>query len=222
MRSSSPSAARIAWPLGLVLALGGCRDDGEPGAGKRDATTPGDCAPPTGPDGYDAWGGLSGLSFEATGLFRVDQSCGRDWIIDPLGHPLRSLGVNSLGPSGSAGQVSGRAVYAETVAANYADDAAWAATAAERARSWGLNTGGSWSDHALLIPAGLAVTPILYLSGGDWQTGTVADWWDPAWEATVEANVAASVTRGWASRRSWAGSWTTRCAGARTGAGPRP
>ncbi|HND28657.1 MAG TPA: hypothetical protein PLA94_01615 [Myxococcota bacterium] len=164
----------------------------EPPPAESDSDAPA-CMAPAGEPARSAWGGDSRVTLSATSFFRLEQICGRDWLVDPEGHPLRSLGVNTLGPQGSTGQVTGRARYAEAVDTLYADDQAWAATEVARLRSWGLNTAGAWSSTTLLAEAGLAVTPILYLSGGDWQSGTVADWWDPAWELAVAAKVEAEV-----------------------------
>ncbi|MBK9032190.1 MAG: hypothetical protein IPL61_12875 [Myxococcales bacterium] len=38
------------------------------------------------------------------------------------------------------------------------------------------------------------MTAVLYLSGSDWQTGTIVDWFAPAWEASVQARVDEVVT----------------------------
>jgi hypothetical protein len=113
--------------------------------------------------------------------------------VDPEGHPALSIGVNAAGPAGDVGLESGVDLYGAAVDAAYASDEEWADVASERLRSWGFTTAGAWSWPDLFIPR-MPTAPILYLSGGDWLTGDVDDWFDPAWEQAVEATVAASVT----------------------------
>lgn len=183
----------------LVISLLACHDPSGPGRPKGadsrgDTGIPdsGGCVAPPGDVSLDAWGGDMRVSLDATGFFRTDVLCDRWWFITPDGHPTWSLGINTLGPYSSEGQETGRNYYAETVAAVYGSDEAWAEANIPRVRGWGFNTAGSWSADTLLM-GGMAVTPILYVSGGDWLTGDVADWWDPAWEADVAAIVAAQV-----------------------------
>lgn len=124
------------------------------------------------------------VSLSATGWFRTERLCDRWWLVDPEGHPFWSVGVNSATPTGLQDATTGRYPYGEAVAAAYASEADWALATAERLQGWGFNTAGSWSDHGHLGPL-LPGAVNLHLSGGDWESGAVADWFDPAWEADV-------------------------------------
>jgi hypothetical protein len=114
------------------------------------------------------------------------------WLLTPDGHPMRSFGANSVNPNGSVDQETGRAPYGEAVDALFVDDEAWADSASQRLRYWGMNTAGAWSRPDLFAPR-IATTPTLRISGGDWQSGEVADWFDPAWLAAVDERVQAEV-----------------------------
>ncbi len=151
------------------------------------------CAAPSGELTFDQHMGVEQVQLEATGFFRTQKLCGRWWFVTPEGHPTWSLGVNDVQPISGAGRQSGRDIYAETVAATYASKEAWADKAAARLARWGFNTAGAWSDIDLMAPR-MAVTPTLRLSGTDWQTGVVVDWFSPAWEDRVRQAVEARVT----------------------------
>ena len=142
------------------------------------------CAPPPGPPALDAYGGDRRVPLDATGFFRLARLCDRDWLVTPSGHPFYSLGVNTLGPRGSAGRESGERAYQTAVAAKYASEEEWADAAVARLRSWALNTAGSWSAVDLLRER-MPFTVILGLADHDWQRGIVADYFDPAWAAGV-------------------------------------
>ncbi|MBM4368473.1 MAG: hypothetical protein FJ102_19820 [Deltaproteobacteria bacterium] len=146
------------------------------------------CAPP--PPGVDAC--VASGPFDTTGFFRVEARCGQWFLLDPQGEPTLSIGVNAAGPSGDAGLESGIDQYAEAVAAAYATPEDWADEATRRLQNWGFTTAGAWSDDALFLDR-LPVAPVLYLSGGDWQSGSVADWHDPSWSRGVADSVAAQV-----------------------------
>ena len=153
------------------------------------------CAAVPGEPDLDAWGGDRRAGFASTGVFATVERCGRWWLVDPDGGAFYSFGVNAVTRSPSASQVTGTSAYTDAVARAYPDGDAWAAGIADRYAAWGLNTVGSWSEDALFTDR-LPTTKNLGLSGGDWETGAVADWWDPAWEADVEARVAAGVEPG--------------------------
>ena len=46
---------------------------------------------------WDLYGGWTGLRFEATDYFRLDQAHGRWWFVTPAGHAFLSHGVNHVG-----------------------------------------------------------------------------------------------------------------------------
>lgn len=168
-------------------------DSGAPDTGASDTGTPDDgCEPAAGAVERDAWGGDLRASLEATGAFRVQELCGRWWLVTPDGHPMASQGVNTTQPAGSTDQLTGENLYAQTVDALYESDEAWALATAERLRSWGFDTAGSWSATDLLLPV-MPVTVNLDLSGDDWESGAIADYFDPAWVAQVQEKVAAGV-----------------------------
>lgn len=125
-----------------------------------------------------------------SGLFEVVELCGRWWFVHPEGGRFWSAGVNSATPSGSRNGVTGEYAYAQTVAEVYGSEEAWGEATVPRLEGWGFNTAGSWSRSELLeMPA----TINLGLSGGDWETGELADWFSPEWEAHVQDRIQATV-----------------------------
>ena len=98
---SSEAPAPAALPdAGQADTAPDAAPDAEPDVGD------GCVAPPGSPD-LDEWGGDRRVAREATGFFRLTRLCGRDWLVTPGGHPFYSLGVNTVGPRGSAGRESG-------------------------------------------------------------------------------------------------------------------
>lgn len=169
----------------LTLLLLACKPDPTP--------EPPGCQAVGAPSSLDSWGGHADLSWESTGFFRVDSSCGRWWFVTPEGHPFYATGVNHATSYADYGQVNGVSVYAQTVADTYGDAEAWADATADRLRGWGVNVAGSWSDYDRL-GARMAYAVNLSLADGDWQSGAVADWFDPAWSEAVQSTVAAQVS----------------------------
>jgi agarase len=49
-------------------------------------------------DSRDRYGGWTGLQFEATGFFRLEQAEGRWWLVTPEGNAFLSFGVNHVEP----------------------------------------------------------------------------------------------------------------------------
>ena len=86
--------------------------------------------------------------------------------------------------------MTGEYAYADTVAEVYGSEEAWGEATVPRLAGWGFNTAGSWSRADLLA---MPATINLGLSGGDWETGALADWFSPEWEAHVAAQVQAEV-----------------------------
>ncbi len=169
----------------VVFAGSACgRTSGDSG----DETTQVDpCGAPPGERSQDVWGGDTRVSLEATGFFRTEKLCERWWLVTPEGHPTWSIGVNNVSPNGDVDAETGEQLYAQAVDTIYESDEAWAQAAADRLRSWGMNTAGAWSTSELLQPR-MAVTPVLYVAGYDWLNGDRSDWFDPAWEASVQAS----------------------------------
>lgn len=129
----------------------------------------------------------------ATGFYAVHESCGAWTLVDPDGAPFVSRGVNSITAHGTRNAVTGAYAYHDAILAKYGSEEAWGRATGARLRGWGFNTAGGWSQAELLADD-LAVTAVLYLSGSDWQSGTIVDWFDPAWEAHVRARVDEVVT----------------------------
>ncbi len=129
----------------------------------------------------------------ARGFYGVHHSCGAWTLVTPTGAPFYSVGVNSATPYGTRNGVTGAYAYRDAALARYGSDAAWGQATGARLRGWGFNTAGGWS-HGELLADDLAITKVLYLSGGDWQTGTNVDWFAPAWEDQVRARVDEAVT----------------------------
>ncbi len=129
-------------------------------------------------------------TFSATGFFRVAWDCGRPLLVDPSGKPFFSFGVNHLQWEGDAAR-DGTNPYHAAVVAKYGTEDAWAKATAARLRAWGWNTAGAWSSDSIgeLMP----YTVNLSLSGANWQTGSVPDYFDPAWVAGVKAAAASGA-----------------------------
>lgn len=183
----SPASGVAAALVGVAAVLVGCKPAPAPGP---DGSP---CVAPAGARTTDGYGGDARIQLAATGRFRRERLCGRWWLVTPDGHPFYSVGVNSARPSGDQNAVTGASAYAAAVDALYPDHAAWAATYVDRLRSWGVNTIGSWSDHALFAEQ-MPFTVNLGLAGDDWQTGAVADYFSPAWREAVAAAVRDQVT----------------------------
>lgn len=158
----------------------------------KPAPAPSACADVGAPSTLDALGGHAEVSLESTGFFRTESLCGRWWLVTPDGHPFYATGVNHATSYADYGQLSGVSVYAQTVAARYESTDAWADATAERLRSWGIYVAGSWSEAALFAPR-MAYAVNLSLADGDWESGAVADWFDPAWSDAVNTTVSEQV-----------------------------
>ena len=192
MIGTPPPGLRALLFATFALACG-CPIDEPTPPGPTDPIQPdAPCAPPDGERILDELGGDTRVTWEATGFFRTQEECGRWWLVTPDGHPFWSAGVNHISPDGDAAQDSGRRRYREAVNAGYPSLDAWADATAERMRSWGFNTVGAWSRLDLLAPR-MPYTVMLSLSGGNWETGALADWFDPRWEEELRARVAAEV-----------------------------
>ncbi|MBI3702820.1 MAG: agarase [Rhizobiales bacterium] len=109
------------------------------------------------------WGGIADGRFRPAGFFRVGQSDGVFWLIDPIGGRYLSKGINTVRFDQDAIQNSKRIPYAEACGRKYGSESAWRTAAARRLASWGFNTLGSWSDEVVANAAPLAVTPNLDL-----------------------------------------------------------
>jgi hypothetical protein len=118
---------------------------------------------------------------EATGFFRVTRGGGRWWLVTPEGDPFYSIGINALRSRPYIDRQTGRSPYGDAIAEKYDDLDAWAEEVLRRLRAWGFNTIGSWSDIEHFRDD-MVYTVILNMSGADWLTGEVPDYFDPAFE----------------------------------------
>ncbi|MBI1389479.1 MAG: beta-agarase [bacterium] len=127
---------------------------------------------------YNAYGGWTGVSAEATGFFHAEEIGGVWWIIDPVGNGFISKGMNHVVYSGDYSPELGYSPYERAVEKEYdGEREEWAEAAADRLRSWGFNTIGAWSEETMRrrrIPYTLILN-IGSSAGGDWQKGEFPD-----------------------------------------------
>jgi len=111
------------------------------------------------------WGGARTGIFDASGFFRVAESDGVFWLVDPDGGRFLSKGVNTVSFDQDHVQNSSRVPYAEACVRKYGSEAVWRAAAGARLAHWGVNTLGCWSDERVADAGsfGFAVTPNLDL-----------------------------------------------------------
>lgn len=135
----------------------------------------------------NAFGGWEGVRGEATGFFHVERKGEVWWWIAPDGAAFWSKGVNHVSYTADRAPKLGYAPYQRAVEARYGAVESWAAAVVARLRGWGVNTVGAWSSpettrqqmpYAFL--AGLSEG-----TGADWQSGRVADVFDPRFAEAV-------------------------------------
>lgn len=92
--------------------------------------------------GYARYGGYKNTQAKATGFFRVEQTDGRWWFVDPDGHLFLSTGANGT-PGGGAGFGGGDAGTERTN---------------KRLDAWGMTTGGHGRPGTVMLrwPTGTA------------------------------------------------------------------
>lgn len=121
----------------------------------------------------------------AEGYFTVGQQDGRWWLFDPDGEKFFSTGVNALTPYGHYCPATGRHAYRDRIIELYGTHEAWAEVVLQRMDEWGFNTLGGWCDSDL-FQGDLPYTNVLYMSGADWLTGYVPDYWSEEFYDHVE------------------------------------
>jgi hypothetical protein len=123
--------------------------------------------------GYCSYGGYLNTKTKATGFFRVEQSGGKWWFVDPDGHLFFSTSSTGIGSGGGDARMAGREDYVMALppvdgvsspgrrmpAGFYGwnlarrhgaeSNSKWIDLAIRRLESWGLNTIGNWSDPRL-------------------------------------------------------------------------
>lgn len=88
------------------------------------------------------YGGLLDRTAEATGYFHTKQIGDRWWIVDPHGHLMIFMGVDSV-------DINNLGDYVQK---NYGTYEKWAKEGVDDLRSWGFNVGNAWQDLATYLP----------------------------------------------------------------------
>jgi agarase len=144
----------------------------------------------------------------APGYFRVVQTNGHWWFIDPLGQPFLSKGVCHIQFDADPTRETRRSAYGESCQAKYGAKQPWREAAERRLMQWGFNTIGAWSDSALakveLDGRRLADAPILDLGSGfvaadgqgrdAWLRGLFPDCFEPNFETFCRRRAAERCT----------------------------
>ncbi|MDX2093017.1 MAG: hypothetical protein SFX73_34560 [Kofleriaceae bacterium] len=140
----------------------------------------------------DRFGGLADVQLGPGPQFRLEAWNGRTWLVTPDGSPFFSAGVNAVRVSSDIVVDTGVSPYEQNVLARWGSPAAWADAVVERMHAWNLNTLGGWSDVDAFAGR-MPYTVVLDLAAADWIAGTVADYFDPQWEAYVHERVGTEV-----------------------------
>lgn len=122
-----------------------------------------------------------------SGYFRVERRDGIWWLIDPVGTPTLSIGVDNVTYEGDRIRGTGPSPYLQAAEKIYRDRAGWGRHTLERLRAWGFNTLGAWSDGDLRdhsIPYTLMLD-FAARSGADWARGLPVDVYSPRFEQTA-------------------------------------
>jgi hypothetical protein len=122
-----------------------------------------------------------------SGYYRVENRGGVWWLIDPLGAPTLSIGVDNVVYAGDRIRGTGPSPYLQAVERIYPDRSAWDRRAVDRLRAWGFNTLGAWSDPELvdLHTPYTVILDFAAASGADWLRGRPVDVYDPRFEDTA-------------------------------------
>ena len=122
-----------------------------------------------------------------SGYYRVENRGGVWWLIDPLGVPTLSIGVDNVVYAGDRIRGTGPSPYLQAVEQIYPDRSAWDRRTLDRLRAWGFNTLGAWSDAELsdLHTPYTLILDFAARSGADWLRGRPVDVYDPRFEATA-------------------------------------
>ena len=194
LKASSEEPARLSEPLlpngPLVDSLGqntlqtwSSKSNSTEEVSTRLHTQLADAPAQSWPADFSAWGGWLDRQLPASGFFRIEKDAQRWWLVDPLGHPFWSAGVDCVAPD-TAANILGletalawkpdpegpyQAVYegkrpatinflkANLVRAFGPEDwyARWATITLAELRRIGFNTLGNWSDWKIARQAGL-------------------------------------------------------------------
>jgi agarase len=130
-----------------------------------------------------------GSAWASDGFFTVGEDAGRWWLFDPDGERFFSTGINVATAAGYYCPSCGTAPYHDNILMLYGSEEAWAEVTADRLAAWNFNTIGAWSDNHFFADE-FPYTVIFYLSGADWQSGAVPDYWAPEFYERVEDGTA--------------------------------
>ena len=151
------------------------------------------------------YGGWTEKKLKATGFFRVEQTEGRWWFVDPDGHPFLSVGPDCLRTADPT-RVSGREklfanlppgtsdtadFYSHNISLRYGTAATfenWRAKQTERLRAWGFNTVANWSDARLFQNATVPYVTNLAIGRGRGRWEGYPDVRSPDFRKAAEAD----------------------------------
>lgn len=102
------------------------------------------------PPELSAYGGLLSKQLKATGFFHVTRNRGRWWMVDPDGHPLVRMSLNSVNRSTKGGAKGvKRPEVPEIFKQNGGEQ--WATQTTQLLRELGFNGLGRWADYKLFL-----------------------------------------------------------------------
>ena len=120
--------------------------------------------------------GSSTPALAAQPFFTIGQADGRWWFFDTNGERFFSAGINVATSGGYYCPACGNSPYYENIMDLYGSVEAWGDVTVERLTAWNFNTLGGWSDYGLLGDR-IPYTVVMYMSGADWVSGYVPDYW---------------------------------------------
>jgi len=100
-------------------------------------------------EGFDRYGGWTGIKGEATGCFHTQKIGNRWWIITPEGNVFFATVMSGVRFSGIPETGSKKRPYKETCLRKYANETMWAEASIRRLIEWGFNTIGNWSSKSV-------------------------------------------------------------------------
>ncbi|MFA5090330.1 MAG: carbohydrate binding domain-containing protein [Candidatus Omnitrophota bacterium] len=101
------------------------------------------------PEGFDKYGGWTGIKGEVTGCFHTQKIGNRWWIITPAGNVFFATVMSGVRFSGIPETDSEKRPYQETCLRKYSNETTWAETSIKRLKDWGFNTVGNWSSKSV-------------------------------------------------------------------------
>ena len=130
----------------------------------------------------------------AQDFFTVGQDDGRWWLFDPDGERFFSTGVNVVTESGFYCPDLGYSPYYENIIDIYGSVEAWTDATIERLANWNFNTIGGWGAYGRFGEQ-MPYTVVMGMSGANWQTGKVPDYWGEDFYQRVEDQAQTCLSR---------------------------